>query len=127
MARATDEFSAADRATLVILDDRFWYENAEAAEALHDVLLRACAHYLVNVKHGTLPADPVARFHLRNGARLERINWLADTSVNGLQQSLGIMVNYVYDEDQMVINHEAYVHEGTIAHSREVDRLLSCG
>jgi malonyl-CoA decarboxylase len=124
---ATDEFSPAERATLALLEDRFWYENPQMTDALRPVLLRACAHYLVDVKQGTHPADAVARFHLRNGARLERINWLGDTSVNGLRQSQGMLVNYVYDEDQIAGNHEAYVHEGTVAHSEAVGRLLAGG
>jgi malonyl-CoA decarboxylase len=124
-ARAGAEFSSADQATLRLLDDRFWYEDAEATDALRPLLLRACAYYLVNVKQGTLPADSVARFHLRNGARLERMNWLGDTSVNGRRQSHGILVNYVYDEHQIASNHEAYVHNGTVVHSDEVSRLLS--
>jgi malonyl-CoA decarboxylase len=52
--------------------------------------------------------DPVARFHLGNGARLERINGAADTSPRGLQQSLGVMVNYVYDLGDVEANHEQY-------------------
>jgi malonyl-CoA decarboxylase len=123
-ARSTDEFSPSDQSTLELLDDHFWYEKTQEAEALRPLLSRACAHYLVKVKQGTLPADSVARFHLRNGARLERINWLADTSVNGLRQSHGMLVNYVYDESQIASNHEAYVHDGTVVHSDEVSHLL---
>ena len=123
-ARANGEFSAADQAILALLDDQFWYENTETTQVLRPVLSEACAHYLVSVKQGSLPADPVARFHLRNGARLERINWLGDTSVNGLRQSHGTLVNYVYDEGQIAGNHEAYVHNGTVVHSEEVSRLL---
>jgi malonyl-CoA decarboxylase len=126
-ARARNELPYADRATLGLLDNQFWYENPEAAEALQPVLVRACAEYLVHVREGTLPADSVARFHLRNGARLERINWLGDTSVNGLRQSHGMLVNYVYDEEQIAGNHEAYVHDGTVVHSDAVRRLLSSG
>ncbi len=124
-ARARDEFSGRDQASLGLLDDRFWFENPEVAGALRPVLVRACAHYLVQVKEGTLPADSVARFHLRNGARLERINWLGDTSINGLRQSHGMLVNYVYDEEQIAANHEAYVHDGTVVHSDAVRRLLA--
>jgi malonyl-CoA decarboxylase len=124
-ARATDQFSPADQARLSLLEDRFWYESPQVADALRPVLLKACAHYLVDVKQGTHPADSVARFHLRNGARLERINWLGDTSVNGFRQSQGMLVNYVYDEDQIAGNHEAYVHDGTVAQSDEVGRLLA--
>ena len=59
-------------------------------------------------RSGSEPYDPVARFHLRNGAKLARINWLGDLSENGLRQSAGILVNYVYDLDEIVKNHEEY-------------------
>ena len=65
----------------------------------------------------------MARFHLRNGARLERVNWMSDPSPTGLRQSAGLMVNYVYDEAEVVANHEAYVNEGRIAHSASVAAL----
>jgi len=86
-------------------------------------LLRLCARYLLHEKRGRQPLDPVARFHLRNGARLERLNWMADPSKSGLARSGGMMVNYVYDEAQVVSNHEAYVNEGRIAHSESVAAL----
>jgi malonyl-CoA decarboxylase len=124
-ARRSGFFSETDGIALTALEDPFWYENAERADALKPVLLGACAHYLVHVKRGQQPADSVARFHLRNGARLERINWLGDTSVNGMRQSLGLLVNYVYDAAQIDRNHEAYVHEGVVAHSRSISSLLS--
>ena len=60
-------------------------------------LVPLCAQYLVNEKRGNEPLDSVARFHLKNGARLDRINWLADTSATGIKQSAGLMANYVYD------------------------------
>jgi malonyl-CoA decarboxylase len=123
--KKTDLLSPAKRITLRLLDDPFWHEDAEARDALEPVLLEACAYYLVNVKRGAESLDSVARFHLRNGAHLERINWLADVSANGLQQSHGILVNYVYDESQVAENHESYVHEGRVAHSEEVGRLLA--
>ena len=65
-----------------------------------------------------LPIDPVARFHLRNGARLERINWPADRSANGWRQSYGLMVNYLYNLQRLEANHESYVREGTVVVSR---------
>jgi malonyl-CoA decarboxylase len=123
-ARRTDLFSGPDRDALGLLDDRFWHEHPEQADVLQPILLRACAHYLLNIKLGKQPADSVARFHLRNGARLERINWLGDTSVNGLRQSHGLLVNYVYDEAQIASNHDAYVHEGVVAYSEHIRRLL---
>ena len=86
-------------------------------------LLRLCARYLLHEKRGRQPLDPVARFHLRNGARLERLNWMADPSKSGLAQSGGMMVNYVYDEAEVVGNHEAFVNEGRIAHSPVVAAL----
>jgi len=65
----------------------------------------------------------VARFHLRNGARLERIDWAADSSPRGLAQSAGIMVNYLYELDEVERNHEAYINEGKITASRRVETL----
>ena len=66
------------------------------------------------------PIDPVARFHLRNGAGIERINWLADTSRRGLDESAGMMVNYLYKPDMMESNHEAFTGEGRIMASKAV-------
>ena len=97
--------------------------GAAPGEDAKDALLRHCARYLLHAKRGVHPLDPVARFHLRNGARLERINWMADPSQTGLAQSAGLMVNYVYDEAAVVANHEAFVNEGRIAHSRAVAAL----
>ena len=67
----------------------------------------------------------MARFHLGNGARLERVNWLANRSERGLKEPAGIMVNYLYDLDYIVPNHEAFVRQGTVASSRKVRALLS--
>lgn len=115
----------ADRRVLEQLADPGWFEDRERAETLRPVLLRACARYLVLAKRGAQPADPVARFHLRNGARLQRINWLGDTSPKGKRESHGMVVNYVYDEGQIDANHEAYVHDGIVARSPEIDALLA--
>lgn len=86
-------------------------------------LLPLCAHYLLNEKRGKDPLDPVARFHLKNGARLDRINWLADTSASGIRQSAGIMANYVYDLDDLERNHESYARRCLVASSRRVQIL----
>ena len=67
--------------------------------------------------------DPVARFHLGNGARLERVNWNADASVKGLTQSFGMMVNYVYDLDEVEHNHEEYFTRHRAARSSVIERL----
>jgi malonyl-CoA decarboxylase len=97
---------------------------APEAAAVSAALSRLVARYLVEEKEGDRPLDPVARFHLGNGARLERINWLADTSPRGLRQSAGIMVNYLYEIAAIEENHEAYAREGRVAMSNGVKRLL---
>ena len=90
-----------------------------------DELLAACARYLVQAKRRVQPRDPVARFHLRNGARLERINWAGDVSAKGLAESHGMLVNYVYDPAELSDNHEAYVNEYRVRHSDAVAALLA--
>lgn len=94
------------------------------AKEVHDALVSLCAYYLLKVKSGELPKDPVARFHLGNGARLHRLNPAADLSEKGREQSAGIMVNYLYDLNKIEVNHEAYFDKGTIAVSRAVSRYL---
>ena len=73
------------------------------------------------------PVDPVARFHLGNGARLERINWQGDISAKGLREAHGLMVNYRYELKDIEKNHEAYENEGVVAASRQVHALLKAG
>jgi malonyl-CoA decarboxylase len=86
--------------------------------------LRLCAQYLLQEKgRGGRAADPVAHFHLTNGARIERINWLGDVSEKGLQQSAGIMVNYLYRTADIDANHEAYRGEGEVAAGAAVRHL----
>jgi malonyl-CoA decarboxylase len=71
-----------------------------------------------------LPVDAVARFHLGNGARLERLDWLADTSERALAQSHGLMVNYLYDLDYIEQNHEAYAQQRAVVAASAVTRLV---
>jgi malonyl-CoA decarboxylase len=88
-------------------------------------LLPAAAHYFLKAKNpGGRPLDPVARFHLGNGARLERLNVLGDVSPKGLKQSHGLMVNYLYALDEIERNHEAFAERGVVAASNEVRRAL---
>ncbi len=87
-------------------------------------LLRLAAFYLMKAKSGDAPLDAVARFHLANGASLERLNWMGDTSEAGIQRSLGLMVNYVYRLDAVEKNHEAYARDHRIVASRVFERLL---
>lgn len=87
--------------------------------------LRAeCARYLLAAKRGAQPLDPVARFHFSNGASLAQIHCQADTSVRGLRQSAGLMVNYRYHLDDIEANHDAYARDGTLASTGELRRLL---
>jgi malonyl-CoA decarboxylase len=115
----------ADKAMLAALDEPGWWANAEMAGRLRDPVMRAAAWYLVRARGPRgLPADGVARFHLGNGARLERIDWLADTSDKALAQAHGLMVNYLYDLDDIEKNHEAYAEGRTVVASNAVQRLL---
>ncbi|NKB98981.1 MAG: decarboxylase [Pseudomonadales bacterium] len=88
-----------------------------------NTIVQLCAEYLVNQKRGVAPLDPVARFHLRNGARLERINWGGDSSAKGLKESLGILVNYVYDLSAVTKNHETYVYDSGVVTSSSIKQL----
>jgi malonyl-CoA decarboxylase len=117
--------SAEDRAALAGLDTAHWWQDAEACEALEEPLLRAAAWYFLRARgrNGT-PLDPVARFHLGNGARLERLNWLGDLSERALEQSHGLMVNYLYELDEIEENHEAYARARTIVAASAVTRLV---
>src|SRR5690606_13209870 len=85
-----------------------WTPEGDDAERFREPLRALCAHYLVREKaRGNRPLDPVARFHLGNGAQLERVHFAGDPSTNGLRQSFGMMVNYLYDLGQIEKNHEA--------------------
>src|SRR5579864_5555009 len=115
----------ADRLLLRLLDDPDWAEDGRTAAAvLHEPLLRLAARYLLQARAPSGRAlDPVAHFHLSNGARVERLNWLGDVSEKGLQQSAGIMVNYLYRLGDIEANHEAYRDDGRVAASSAVRGL----
>jgi malonyl-CoA decarboxylase len=98
--------------------------NTVVPAEVRDALMRLCAHYLLNEKSGNLARDPVARFHLGNGARLHRLHWAADLAPKGKLQSAGIMVNYLYDLNKIELNHEAYFDQGEIAVSKTISKLL---
>lgn len=105
-----------------------WHVNADAD--LRDQLMRLCAAYLAReqrpVRTGVrqAAADPVANFHLRNGARIERLNWLADVSPAGLNASAGMLVNYRYVLSDMHVNNDAYEQRGSIAMAPDFAGLL---
>ncbi|MGN7678964.1 MAG: malonyl-CoA decarboxylase [Anaplasma sp.] len=91
------------------------------------VFLRLCAYYLVSAKKGKRVLDPVAHFHLSNGAYVKKLNWMADRSQKGLTSSMGIMVNYCYEISKIDDNHESYVVHGKVISSKEVTTLLKKG
>ena len=104
------------------------YTDPRIAAVLRDPLIRLCARYLLHERTPSGRAlDPVAHFHLSNGARVERLNWLGDTSPKGLQQSAGIMVNYLYRLSEIEANHEAYRGEGRVVASSTIRNLLRAG
>jgi malonyl-CoA decarboxylase len=114
----------ADRIMLRLLERPDWHEEPRVAPALREPLLRLCARYLTQAHAPSGRAlDPVAHFHLSNGARVERLNWQGDVSPKGLQQSAGIMVNYLYRQGDIEANHEAYRDEGRVAASSAVRSL----
>lgn len=109
-----------------LLDRENWHLDPAIAEALQPVLTHLAAGYLLYQRRESTGTalDPVAHFHLSNGARVERINWLGDMSKKGFQQSAGMMVNYLYDKSRIEQNHEAYVSGSEIPASSNVRNLL---
>jgi malonyl-CoA decarboxylase len=89
-----------------------------------DILRKLVFNYLAQAKRGKYPADPVARFHLGNGAMLHNVHTDADHSEKGLQQAYGCMVNYLYDLRYIERNHELYVTEGNVDYSDKLKSLL---
>jgi malonyl-CoA decarboxylase len=87
-------------------------------------MVRHCARYLVTAKRRSLPLDPVARFHLRNGACLEQLNWHGDTSAKGMAESHGLLANYLYSGQDLAANNEALTLDGIVTASRQVVSLL---
>ena len=121
----TNAVTDADRVALQVLRDPGWLEDPDEEEAPKDALLALAAHYFMLAKSADgRPVDPVARFHLGNGARLERINWLGDVSEKGLREAHGLMVNYRYDLKEIERNHEAFANDGEVVASRTVRTLL---
>jgi len=110
-------------AILAKLEGTTWRDDKARTDELGEELEPLCAYYLTHAKNGREPLDPVARFHLRNGARLERMNWLGDTSALGMERSAGWMVNYVYRLDDVERNHELYTKQYKVIASHHIDWL----
>ena len=103
------------------------FDRAQALDErspVRQMLLQCAAHYLARELQDGKPVDPVARFHLGNGARVERLNWAGDPSPKGLKQSYGLMVNYLYDLKR-IDKHRAQLAEGQVAASREIEGLCA--
>ena len=119
-----DWMPAESLARMAAVDDTAWIDFPQTREALRPGLVQAAARYLSRERRPDRtppqPHDPVARFHIRNGASLHRINWMGDPSPKGLGESAGMLVNYLYDPDAITTNLDAYAADGTIATSEEV-------
>ncbi|MDQ2705089.1 MAG: malonyl-CoA decarboxylase, partial [Pseudomonadota bacterium] len=114
-----------DRAWLEQLGQPDWPDDPETRAGIEAAMPPAVAHYLLRTRNQLgLPTDPVARFHLGNGARLERVNFLADRSPRAMRQSHGAMVNYLYKLDDIETNHEAFIERGEVVAAPAVKRLL---
>ncbi len=109
-----------------ILARRGWFREAATVKVVEPVLVRLCAAYLLNeagASNSRRARDPVANFHLSNGARVERISACADTSEKGVKESATLMVNYLYDPAKIEAYHEDYAGEGRRNASTAVKRL----
>jgi len=107
------------------LRDDGWVKDMKKCNQLQPVLQSLCARYLLHEKRRGFAMDPVANFHLRNGASLWRINWLANTEPRGLKSSHTLMVNYRYDLSQIETNNLKYVMGGEITASESVLEIVS--
>ena len=119
--------NAEERLALLARIEESGWHTGEVPEMLQKLLARLGAWYLMNAKQkgGEEPFDPVARFHLGNGAALERLNWLGDTSAQGMERSAGLMVNYIYRLEDVERNHERYFGERAVVASRAVEKLAA--
>jgi malonyl-CoA decarboxylase len=120
---AEEESLGPDAAALAELVDRAWLDDPARAERLRPGLLSAGARYLTTIRDGRT-LDPVANFHLSNGASLEHLNWMANPAPYGIEESLGLMVNYRYDRGKIAANAGAYLTEGSISTSSQVRNLI---
>ncbi|HUY18608.1 MAG TPA: malonyl-CoA decarboxylase family protein [Candidatus Binataceae bacterium] len=122
---ATPSLTSGEREGLQILQAARRSADTLTIESVRDPLMRLGAHYLMRVRRrdGKRAADAVAHFHLRNGARIERLDWLADRSEKGLRQSYGLMVNYRYEPAMLAKRAAAYVEGGVIGAAPEIEAL----
>lgn len=123
-----DELSAFSDAGVTpeqLLTDVAWLSDAAISEIAKEPLQRLLAKYIVEEKRTNgIASNPVAHFHLSNGAIFERINWKGDISEHGLDQSFGMMINYLYDLKFIDKNHEQYIDKGVISQSKKIQQYL---
>nr|VFJ57719.1 MAG: malonyl-CoA decarboxylase [Candidatus Kentron sp. FM]VFJ59350.1 MAG: malonyl-CoA decarboxylase [Candidatus Kentron sp. FM]VFK06314.1 MAG: malonyl-CoA decarboxylase [Candidatus Kentron sp. FM] len=122
--KSRDEDTRGARLLSVLCARKGWNQQPDIVQVLEGPLLRLCARYLTRAKRGKYARNRVAHFHLSNGARMERINWLGDISRKGIEDSAGMMINYLYESDEIEKNHEAYTNDGKIAVSSYINGLL---
>lgn len=114
---------AEQKEALALLDAPRWFDDPEQRERLERVMTPIAAYYFLHARtKAGRPVDPVARFHLGNGARLERLNFLGDPSEKGLSQAHGFMVNYLYDLSAIERNHESFAETGEVVASSAIRR-----
>ncbi|NNJ84290.1 MAG: malonyl-CoA decarboxylase [Gammaproteobacteria bacterium] len=123
-AKGVREGAQGTEALTMLCDQKDWYQRPEITQVLQGLLIRLCTRYLTQAKRGKYARNRVAHFHLSNGARMERINWLGDTSKKGIEDSAGMMINYLYEANDIEKNHEAYTRDGKIAVSEGFGELL---
>jgi malonyl-CoA decarboxylase len=122
-AQESKFLDAGQKERLGLLDQPRWFADEVAREQVEEVLMPIAANYFIHAKTASgRPVDPVARFHLGNGARLERLNFLGDVSERGIKQAHGLMVNYLYDLGAIEKNHESYAENCDIVASTAVRR-----
>ena len=124
---AVPEAERPGEALAAILARRGWPRDPKLARAAEPALVRLCARYLLTASNGSRAHDPVAHFHLSNGARVERINMLGDVSEKGVRESATLMVNYLYDLERIEEYHEDYAGRGRRNASSAVRRLATGG
>lgn len=122
-AVAPQSISPALAALVARGDDITERDIAGVSGALREEMMERCARYLISTGADVGAQDSVARFHLANGARLERLNWMGDMSSTGLRRSYGVTVNYAYRPTELERNHDAYANQFRVASSRAFRQL----
>jgi malonyl-CoA decarboxylase len=107
----------------VAAGDGSWLADRDLVDRVRPAVLSAAARYLTTIRDGRA-LDPVANFHLSNGASLERLNWMANPAPYGVEAALGLMVNYRYDRARIADNAAAYLNDGSITTAAAVRNLV---